>query len=278
MNQPIVFLGYPGSGKTTFLAALWHLITSRELESELRYIRALGSTEYLDGLAERWRRREELKRTSTQDEGLIEFELEARGHRFGIQFPDLSGERLDQLVEQRFIDTDLVKLIGESSAIVVFLTADKTADSMSVEDMESIVGSSPASVAPNTVPWTAELIPMQSRLVELLRNVIELVGKRKRLAVVISAWDVVAHVASPSSWLQVELPLLHQFIQNNTLQADVRVFGVSALGSSLNLNLDQMLEREPSDWLSCVVDQEDGVKSSSDIARPILWAMDDATS
>ena len=36
-QQSIVVLGLPGSGKTTFLAALWHLVFSRETETKLRF-------------------------------------------------------------------------------------------------------------------------------------------------------------------------------------------------------------------------------------------------
>ncbi len=52
----VVIIGLPSSGKTTFLAALWHLITERDIETRLRFgdLRA-GNATHLNVIAARWR-------------------------------------------------------------------------------------------------------------------------------------------------------------------------------------------------------------------------------
>ncbi|MGP1667590.1 MAG: TRAFAC clade GTPase domain-containing protein, partial [Rhodanobacter sp.] len=57
MNErSIVIIGFPESGKTTFLAALWHLITERDVATELRFhtLRS-GEASHLNAIAARWR-------------------------------------------------------------------------------------------------------------------------------------------------------------------------------------------------------------------------------
>ena len=55
-ERAVVIIGLPESGKTTFLAALWHLITERDVETVLQFhtLRA-GTTAHLNEIAARWR-------------------------------------------------------------------------------------------------------------------------------------------------------------------------------------------------------------------------------
>ena len=48
MKQFYTIIGMPSSGKTTFLAALWHLITSGELDPSLTLERLEGDYYYLN--------------------------------------------------------------------------------------------------------------------------------------------------------------------------------------------------------------------------------------
>jgi predicted ATPase len=55
-EKSFVICGLPGSGKTTFLAALWHLVSSREIETKLKFgsLRS-GDMTHLNEIAARWR-------------------------------------------------------------------------------------------------------------------------------------------------------------------------------------------------------------------------------
>ena len=60
----IVVLGLPGSGKTTFLAALWHLLTSDEVETRLSLVSLqAGESAHLNEIAALWRRARVQERT-----------------------------------------------------------------------------------------------------------------------------------------------------------------------------------------------------------------------
>jgi hypothetical protein len=80
-------------------------------------------------------------------------------------------------------------------------------------------------------------IPEEAKLVELLQamNRHPMKAKARRLAVVISAWDVVRVEESedPPVWLERHRPMLSQYLLHNSDTWDVRVYGVSAQGGEI---------------------------------------------
>src|ERR1700761_1052789 len=90
-------LGLPRSGKTTFLAALWHLIDAGEVATKLVLDKLVGDHAYLNAIAEAWRRCEEVPRTSMAAETKVTIHVHAQaiGQKMALEFPDLSGESFE---------------------------------------------------------------------------------------------------------------------------------------------------------------------------------------
>ena len=65
-RKKIVLCGLPSSGKSTFLAALGHLLTTDELPTALSLKELPGSREYLIYLARKWVKFEEIERTPSE--------------------------------------------------------------------------------------------------------------------------------------------------------------------------------------------------------------------
>ncbi len=63
-DSAVTIVGLPGSGKTTYLAALWAILNERPREAALRF-RELGAGDrsYLTEIAKRWRSAHEQERT-----------------------------------------------------------------------------------------------------------------------------------------------------------------------------------------------------------------------
>jgi hypothetical protein len=82
-------------------------------------------------------------------------------------------------------------------------------------------------------PWDKEKSPTQVQLVDILQFT---AGRSYfqapfRLAIVVSAWDRVKPAnRQPSKWIEVELPLLKQYLESNSEQFDVSFYGISAQG------------------------------------------------
>src|SRR5690606_21208825 len=64
-------LGLPGAGKTTYLAALWHVIESEDVDSALRLAHLHGEHGYLNSIRGKWLDVQHLDRTKTHDQNIV---------------------------------------------------------------------------------------------------------------------------------------------------------------------------------------------------------------
>ena len=62
-----------------------------------------------------------------------------------------------------------------------------------------------------------------------------------RIAVIISAWDLIKAPVSPVNWLESRLPMLSQFLRANDDWLRAEVFGVSSQGGDLEADRDKLL-------------------------------------
>ena len=94
----LVVCGLPGSGKTTFLAALWHLVQSAEANTALTLESlAYGHYEYVNAIRERWLKGRQQTRTAGVARK-VGIDLKSGGGRkTRLLFLDHSGEIFDQL-------------------------------------------------------------------------------------------------------------------------------------------------------------------------------------
>ncbi|OLY65079.1 hypothetical protein BWD12_11875 [Leptospira santarosai serovar Bananal] len=103
--------------------------------------------------------------------------------------------------------------------------------------------------------------------------------KRRRLAILISAWDIIKTPIEPEKWLEREYPLFFQFIKTNQDSFEFRIFGISAQGGDIsqvndekNNNIrDTLLRKIPSQRIQCITSNHNG----HDLTIPICWLSED---
>jgi hypothetical protein len=176
----------------------------------------------------------------------------------------------------------LYEAMAACDGVAVFTNADRGHDDDLIEDFDDIVGlldaGTVASTAPSKVDTadTAERsfepdeMPEEAHLVELLQcmNRRPMVSKRRRLALLISAWDVVTGRASPDEWFDSNRPMLSQFLRSNEDFWDLRVYGVSAQGGALPASKQALqAHRKPS---SRIIIAGAGAQPH-DLSAPISW-------
>jgi len=267
-------IGLPESGKTTFLAALWHLIEAGEVTTQLALDRLDGDREYLNKIADCWRRCEKVPRTSGAGETDVSIWVHepATGRQAKLGFPDLAGESFERQVATRKCRKTYIDDFDGNGGVMLFLTADRPQDGATLLDMAPM-WEGEESQSDEMKEWTPSCIPQQVQLVELLQFLQRPPFRRvcRRLAVIISAWDVIAEPRpSPEVWLNRELPLLHQFLLSNGASFNFRVYGVSAQGGNLGEAKGTLLKKTPSERVECV---GDGVQPH-DLTAPIHWLME----
>ncbi|WP_174868525.1 hypothetical protein [Pectobacterium polaris] len=287
MNTNFIIMGLPASGKTTFLAALWHLVEANETECRLKLDGCSGDFTYLNMIAEAWRTFKPVPRTSQIGDKdvtiqLINLETNVSGQAF---FPDLAGETFDRQVEDRVCKPEFIEALSQNWGILFFINADVKEDALSinefnaripvdVSDATSTGEGEPAASPPELREWTPRDLPAQVKIVQLLSDLIRppFAPLKRRIAVLISAWDLVREMQlTPSQWLTAHMPLVDQFLKSNQKYFESQIYGVSAQGVKLEDDqaIDELARRSTSQRIQIVGQEMEG----NDLTEPLLWLM-----
>lgn len=283
----LLFMGLPGSGKTTFLAALWHVLDDRSSETRLRLQGLSADRAYLHQITTDWQACSQVQRTSLEHEQLVVLSLASGTTDFELTVPDLSGEAFEQQLRDRKIAVGHHENIQRATGFVLFVhprVKEGTRLTYS-RQLSAVLHGAPAqptvaggSASPSvTEPWSIEKLPTQVALVELLQFALESAARKVRVAVVISAWDLVekaSFTGTPHEYLAREMPLLRQFLESNDDRLEHTVFGVSAQGGDITvdeqkkalLDLDDALKR---------IRVLHGHEAGQDITKPIAWLLEE---
>lgn len=280
-DSDISIIGLPESGKTTLLAAIWHMVREAGSVTALKFDGlSQGNYEHVSALAKRWRAGKRQQRTQTSGMKVVSMRLRtAEGRSVEVSFPDMPGEDFSGMWEKREVDQAMVGTL-EAKAIVLIVNGDTIKFPAWIVEQMAIAkgaGIDPAEV--DLVDWSPHLAPTQVQVVELLQFLMTgdlFVGPR-RLAVLISAWDEVeGDGLDPEEVLSTKLPLLDQYLRNGRDPWTWRVWGVSAQGGVYeDQDKGEQLEAtaalrdldRPSDRIKVV----EGKTVSTDITLPLEW-------
>ncbi|ELC7279717.1 hypothetical protein RJO76_000746 [Aeromonas veronii] len=288
MSSNFVIMGLPASGKTTFLAALWHLIESDETDCCLELETYQGDLSYLTLIAEAWRTFKPVPRTSQVGDRHVTIQLRNRETNVSCAafFPDLAGETFDRQVEDRRCRLEFIEDVSVDDGILFFINADVQEDTLSVTELNSRIpitstdaGIGLSEVREERTPtllheWEPKHLPAQVKIVQLLSDFMRppFTPCSRRLAILISAWDLTHGMnLTPQDWLSVHMPLVAQFLRANGEFFKHRVYGVSAQGVSLNDDtaVDAAADLEPSHRIKIVGSGGEG----HDLTEPLVWLM-----
>lgn len=282
-RRSVIGCGLPSSGKSTYIGALWHLLQSQELPTRLKYDGLPEDRERLNQLAEKWRRCENMDRTLVQHERIVDIDLRLQDERFRVALPDFSGETWRELWERRICPKSVAELSEQSSGILLFAHADDiivplpvvvATEQAKILEAADEVGEQIGAAANGTErPYDAANAPTQAKLVDILQLLSKPpLGARqgRRLAVILSAWDLAADQGqSPSEYLQSHLPLLGQYLENSLDYVDVRIYGISALGGALPQDAEKLRSMVRQSDRITVIEQDGAI--SHDLTRPLDW-------
>jgi hypothetical protein len=280
-------VGMPESGKTTFLAALWHVVNDRAANTALRFSRLLSDdVAYLNEITRVWRSTKKQEHTKAGSAHMVRMNLkDAAQNEVTLTFPDVSGESFQGMWERRECDTALADMLKEATSILFFVHADRIKEPVWKSDLNDLVAlvqqpqdrEAKAAASPNELqrarPWEPTDAPTQVQVVELLQFLIDnSFGSRlKRLAIVLSAWDMAkAEQVSPIMFLKRAMPLVHQYLTNAVLPYEWTIYGISAQGGDFDSAKDVARLRkldDPSRWIEVAMD----ARTKKDLTIPLIW-------
>ncbi len=275
-QKRILLCGLPASGKTTFIAALWYLLSNKEIPTALSLGVLPKSRIYLNNLSKKWSRVVQIDRTPTDEYQEISILLNSEISSVTLNIPDMSGETWSSLWSTRTCSEYVAQWAQNSSGIMLFLHSDKinpTVDIASNNAMIKAMGEQPEDG--EFVPWSPNSTPTQVVLVDLLQSLAlpPLGDKTRRLGVIISAWDKAKDVGqTPEKYLCYHLPLLHQFLQSSGYFSEIKVYGVSAQGGDFE-SAEDLQKLKDEDTPSKRIQVVDGTDTTHDLTLPIQWLM-----
>lgn len=285
MNEDahVSIVGLPASGKTTYLAALWHMVREPGADTDLRFTSLnTGNYEHLNTLAKLWRSGKIQQRTQTSGLKTVIMTLgHADGREVAISFPDIPGEDFSDMWEKREVDDSLQKTLSAPN-IVLIVNGDTIKLPGWVAERNAMANDAGLPITDNEpVDWNPSLSPTQVKLVGLLQFLMSQtldVGPR-RIAVLISAWDKVeGEQLSPDELLSTKLPLLAQYLRSGRDPWDWNVWGISAQGGEYeDPEKDQHFAETDAlrdlDRASDRIKIVQGAIVTSDITHPLAWLM-----
>jgi hypothetical protein len=274
-------IGLPETGKTTFLAALWHVIRNHEaVPGALRLADVRGDRTYLNRIEKQWLACLPIERTKVAGQMVvIRVEHPTTRQAVELSIPDLSGEMYEDMQwGHRECTRDYVKLAESAAGALLFLHPNTTKETDPIIQVDQAIcgvfdgnlGHASSAISEKAQPWDPRRAPTQVKLVELLQFFLLRAQPRVRVGVIISAWDCVTegHM-TPENWLATRVPLLHQFLAANDDRIASRVYGISAQGGPLE-KADSLRELAVAARRIRVVGPEG---EGNDITAPVKWLM-----
>lgn len=231
-----LLLGLQGTGKTTYLAALWHQLEANELRTAVVAHHLQPDRTYLNRIRNAWLAVEEVPRTSRRAEQSIQLHLQHADAQIEVNFPDPSGEGLATMLFSRSVPNAVVSQARDATGILLFLHPQRVKQGERIPPTSSV-----KSETPPHIEWKPDLVPTQVQLVDLLQVTLSLGDSSKQIAIaiIVSAWDLVKEEISPEDWVKQRVPLLWQFVASSK-QLQSRFFGISAIGGDLSLDQQRL--------------------------------------
>lgn len=268
-----ILIGLPHSGKSTFIAALWHIIENNELDCSLTITGLPEDREYLNDLRDSWLSCKVIERNKGEYKHHILLNVKDKNSQKITEFifPDVSGEMYENQFEYRKYDYEFLEMIDNSDGIILFINPQDLREPILISDI-NVHFENESSETETPKNWNHKLAPTQVVLVDLLQMIAYNTSRSMKLAVIISAWDLVNgnNTIKPSKWIAKSLPLLFQFLNANDTIFTTNYYGISAQGGDYSNDISKLLLISP---LERILVQTESDKSK-DISLPIKWLLD----
>ena len=252
MHRDFFMAGMPGSGKTTYLASLWTLLSegcvSTMYKKEVDVMPEDCAT--LNQIAQEILSYKDIERTKIGEKVKLSIPLkDENGADVFLRIPDLAGEVFRNLVEDRQLPKETVSRLREADCILFFTYYKNMSYEKRIVDGSYDTVNREYTNDENKDKQTSAGLDNQinkkrdaneSEVVELLLSLLELLKKSKKsvnIRFIMSAWDMVekeyGNEILPEEFAEKKFPLLYQCIYSNQDRMNFEFWGVSAIGGNL---------------------------------------------
>lgn len=264
MSKSIIIAGLPGSGKSTFIAALWSCLEERFDNMKLSLEKLPKNSEYLYELSSNWNNLKEVDHTSVDRPQInIPLSLNGSGETIDLYIPDYRGETFKGLILNR--NTNRMKEIISQSHFLLFFIS-RCHPGTFIDDY----GSDESNEGKNE----ADEIKLDSRLMSndsvdalnmLVLKWLKQNGLFDKIILCISAWDTKSDYSSAEEYVSMKSPGFYNFIKYHFPTAEF--MGVSAQGYDYDSQKKNEFEEKTLEGKRAYIVEKNDVKF--DISLPI---------
>ncbi|TWU55927.1 TRAFAC clade GTPase domain-containing protein [Rubripirellula reticaptiva] len=239
-GKSIIMVGGPNVGKSHYTFQLYGRLSSKTCGLKLR---AMPNQELFQEGLDRLNRGLAAKHTSTAQYDNADLLLtDDEGNDFDLLWPDYGGEQISQMLATRGVDEAWQSRLMSAHGILLFIRPDTILDFKNIVDQPIELELKSRDEKKSESTDCRLTLETQVGLVELLQ-ILLFAGQLNRvtrlsspkLTILMTCWDEIINPSgTPAKVLQGRLPLLHQFITSNWREDSVNVYGLSALGRSLD--------------------------------------------
>lgn len=231
MEKKCFIAGVPDAGKTTFIAALWHIISRNSSALELQFTTNPENTTYLNEIWEYWvsMRKIERSKIPVPDDITINVKRASDGEELVLDIPDFMGEQFQKIIDHTLPD-NIKQWIEKSDRMLylIHLLDDNIKDDMEKDAFQDNEEIDRVKEKEDALPLAPEKMMQASQNMMVLKYIANH-AKMKKVAIGLSAWDVKMNEGkTPEEFLKHRSPVLYNFIKLHF--SECIFFGVSAQG------------------------------------------------
>ena len=279
----IILVGGPDTGKTTFIGRLWlalrtgsGALTASETPDQIKYVEGIVRYLHQGSFAPRTDQNLEVDQGSITIPLGLDESLEEKIAELII--PDISGEIWKKAVETTELAPERMAQLEDAAGVLLFVRvlSDQNVNPLDWVNAAELMKCQGDNAQPDKMPT-------QVMLCELLRF-LELklpdrtAGRKPRIAVIITAWDLLdndSSAAGPRAYLEKEYPLFVGRLADLD-RFDVAIFAMSIVGGDPEADEEFREELLNSDFESVgflQFDHDGTVEKINDFTFPVAWVI-----
>lgn len=228
MNDSILIIGPPASGKTTFIAQFLTRVKKRK--SSITLSKIPENIKAITDAVKRLSMGEEAITTSADENVELVLPIKVNDKNIELVCPDYGGEQVNDITGFMEINEHWEKILNSSDRWMLFIRPHAIAPEydLSISSYEDVMAEKSAKLIN---PGLSE----QSRFIELLQSLLHIKNKGVKqsidspsLSIVLTCWDELNTTESPADVLQSKLPMLLHYIETVWQKEAFTIFGLSA--------------------------------------------------